>query len=143
MDSIETRHQRGAAERLSPIEKILDSVTSKALGGSNTRSVYAEPIRQDQRTIIPVARISQRYGFGGGSGSSESPDDSPASGGGGGGGTLNARPVGYIEVTGDGSRFVPIIDWSQILLTAVTMSAVSAVVAVLRRNQSGTSSKRQ
>ncbi len=141
MESAENQSASNSAERLSPIEKILNGVAGNVLGDSNIRSVYGEPVRDEQRTIIPVARVSYRFGFGGGSGSSASPADPPASGGGGGGGTLSARPVGYIETTPNGSRFVPIIDWSQILLTTATMGAVIAVLAVLRRKPSAMSNK--
>jgi uncharacterized spore protein YtfJ len=71
------------------------------------RLVYGKPVRVGNRTVIPVARVFTAGGFGFGSGV----QSADASGeGGGGGGVVDARPVGYIEVDKDGSRYVAIPD---------------------------------
>jgi uncharacterized spore protein YtfJ len=72
---------------------------------STARTVYGEPITAEGKTIVPIAKV--RYGFGGGSGRRTGGE---AGEGGGGGGGVVARPVGYIEVSSDGTRFVPIVD---------------------------------
>lgn len=64
--------------------------------------VFGEPIRLENKTILPVAKI--RYGFGGGSGRGKNGDQQR----GGGGGGLVALPVGVVEVTETETRFVPI-----------------------------------
>jgi hypothetical protein len=61
------------------------------------RLVYAKPVRAGDRTLVPVARVRIVGGFGFGA----QPDDE----GGGGGGIIDARPVGYIEVGPDGTRY--------------------------------------
>jgi hypothetical protein len=53
------------------------------------RLCYGEPVQVDGRTVIPVARVRAAGGFGKG----------------GGGGSLNAAPVGFIEVAAEGTRF--------------------------------------
>lgn len=81
---------------------------------SSARTVYGEPITAEGKTIVPIAKV--RYGFGGGSG--KKAGEEPGEGGGGGGGAV-ARPVGYIEVSGDGTRFVPIIDLQSMVVAMV------------------------
>jgi uncharacterized spore protein YtfJ len=76
------------------------------------RTVYGEPIHADGRTIVPVARLV--CGFGGGFGTGGRQPEEEAAGrqarGEGGGGHMAARPVGVIEITSAGTRFVPIAD---------------------------------
>lgn len=75
------------------------------------RTVYGEPIMAEGRTVVPVARVV--FGFGGGSGTgSQNPPDAPGrcGRGEGGGGHMAARPVGVIEITSAGTRFVAIAD---------------------------------
>ena len=66
------------------------------------KSVYGDPISAHGKTIIPVARIA--YGFGGGSGKMQG-EDNPRTGEGGGGGAY-ARPLGVVEITEAGTRFI-------------------------------------
>ena len=80
---------------------------------SDVKAVFGEPVTADGRTIIPVAKIT--YGFGGGGGtnrmSPRNPEGSPGGQeGGGGGGGVRAVPVGVIEVSGQGTQFIPISD---------------------------------
>jgi len=60
---------------------------------------YGEPVRAGDRAVIPVARVQARGGMGFGGNA----DD----GGGGGGGMLKAAPAGFIEVTPEGTTYVP------------------------------------
>jgi uncharacterized spore protein YtfJ len=89
---------------------------------SSARTVYGEPITADGKTIVPIAKV--RYGFGGGSGRRSGGD---AGEGGGGGGGATARPVGYIEVSADGTRFVPIVDLESVSI-AVGMGILLGLV---------------
>ncbi|MBC8140807.1 MAG: hypothetical protein H7Y38_05135 [Armatimonadetes bacterium] len=68
--------------------------------GASTRSevVFGTTVERGAVTLIPVARISYGMGFGFGA----------KSNGGGGGGGLIGEPVGLIEVSDSGSRFLPI-----------------------------------
>jgi uncharacterized spore protein YtfJ len=71
------------------------------------RLVYGKPIKAAERTVIPVARVFTAGGFGFGTGT----DGPLATGeGGGGGGVVDARPIGFIEIAREGSRFVRIPD---------------------------------
>jgi uncharacterized spore protein YtfJ len=67
---------------------------------NGVRVAYGKPIRAGDRTIIPVARVRVRGGFGFGS----APRDQGGEGGGG-GGTFDAQPVGFIESGPEGTRY--------------------------------------
>ena len=93
-------------------------------GARGARLCYGEPVQVDGRTVITVARVRAAGGLGQR----------------GGGGRLDAVPVGYIEVSTDGTRFESIAAprvGSRAL--AAGGSAVTAVVAAaaLRRPRRG------
>lgn len=75
------------------ISTVTDSVRNAAV-----ESVYGDPVERDGRTVVPVAKVA--FGFGAGQGTGE---DEEGAGGGGGGA---AKPVGALEITDDGTRFV-------------------------------------
>ena len=79
------------------MQEIFQSIVEHA----SVRTIYGDPISAEGKTVVPVAKIS--YGFGGGSGR----DEQRGSGGGGGGGCV-AKPVGVVEITDAGTRFIPI-----------------------------------
>jgi uncharacterized spore protein YtfJ len=95
--------------------------------GASARAstVFGEPVERDGVTVIPVAKAI--WGFGGGSGG-----DAGRQGSGGGGG-IAVRPVGYIEVRGDGAKFRPLRDSRLTTLTAAVAGA--AMGALLRRRK--------
>ena len=84
-------------------------------------TVYGDPVTADGITVIPVSRVS--FGFGGGGGSGVAPrrvsgetlagngdaaiKTGSGSGGGMGGGGM-VEPLGYIEISATGSRWVPL-----------------------------------
>lgn len=68
--------------------------------GTRTRMIYGEPITAQGRTVVPVARVA--FGFGAG----VEPEEHGEEAGGGGGGW--AFPVGVIEISERGTRFVPV-----------------------------------
>jgi uncharacterized spore protein YtfJ len=82
---------------------------------SSARTVYGEPITAEGKTIVPIAKV--RWVCGGGS--AQVPLEHRGEGGGGGGWSV-ARPIGYIEVSSQGTRFVPIVDLQSM---AVAMAA--------------------
>ncbi|MEX0787123.1 MAG: spore germination protein GerW family protein [Dehalococcoidia bacterium] len=74
-------------------------------------TIYGEPITAGAVTVVPVARVTFGFGGGGGGGSGEGPREQGGSGnggGGGGGGGGAVLPIGYVEITEAGSRWVPI-----------------------------------
>ena len=97
-------------------ENLLEQL-SNGLGQSATiKNLFGEPVQSNNRTIIPVAKIS--YGFGGGFGQGrkksglEKASFADASGdgsgeGGGGGAGLSASAKGVFEITPTSVRFIP------------------------------------
>jgi uncharacterized spore protein YtfJ len=90
------------------VSKVLSSLGDHLQVGASVRNVYGEPVSACGRTVIPVARVGYGFGAGGRAGlSPETTTDRPGSGGGAG---MSARPVGALEITEAGTRFIPFID---------------------------------
>jgi uncharacterized spore protein YtfJ len=95
------------------LTKTIDNLTESFQGRLQARTVFGEPVSSNGITIVPVADV--RFGFGGGggsgSGTESAADGEPKVGsgsGGGGGGGGKVTPLGYIEITDGGSRWVPV-----------------------------------
>jgi uncharacterized spore protein YtfJ len=134
-----------AMEAPSTITGIVDRLRDRA----GVETVFGDPIERDGRTIVPVARVS--YGFGGGwelePDGEEAGDADPKAEaadldfefeagfgeGGGFGGGLSATPVGALEITDGGTRFVRFADRRR---TAVALLAGIAVGLILGRGGS-------
>jgi len=80
------------------LERLAEMVGAKA----RVNTVFGDPIRQGDLTVVPVAKV--RWGFGGGGGRSEATETGPAAGSGVGGG-VSADPVGYLEIGQTGATF--------------------------------------
>ncbi len=91
-----------------------------ALGGA--RLCYGKPVKSGDRTVIPVARVHSVGGFGLGQGPH-------GDAGGGGGGAIDAAPVGFIEITPEGSRFESIPDPAGAALAVRNGAAAIGVLA--------------
>jgi uncharacterized spore protein YtfJ len=87
------------------LQKIGEMLGSTA----NVKSVFGEPIHANGKTVVPVARVAYGFGGGFGSGKGSAHPDQQGEGGGGGGG-LRAYPAGALEITEQGTRFVPFMD---------------------------------
>ncbi|MFL6077729.1 MAG: GerW family sporulation protein [Mycobacteriales bacterium] len=101
---------------------------AERLGATATAStVYGEPVRNGDVTVIPVARVRLALGAGGGSAEGDTPGE-----GGGGGGAASAVPIGYLELANGTTRFRrirhPLADLAvpAALLLAVTARIVRA-----------------
>jgi hypothetical protein len=80
---------------------LLSGLADRFGASAGAKAVFGEPTEHEGRTVIPVAQALWGGGVGSGvSGAEEA--------GGGGGGGAATRPVGYIEITGLGTQFVPI-----------------------------------
>jgi len=90
-----------------PADRLLERLAELVGARAGVQAVFGEPIRQDNVTIIPVARL--RWGFGGGGGRADGPPSGPASGSGGGGGAAG-DPIGYLGIGPDGATFRSIRD---------------------------------
>jgi uncharacterized spore protein YtfJ len=114
-----------AEKALPPAQRVLARLTG-------ARLCFGRPVAANGRTVIGVAsvRTAGGYGFG------NEPSGRPA--GGGGGGALDARPVGFIEIGPEGTRFERIDDGRAALrLVAGGSLALLIVGRVLLRRRRG------
>lgn len=95
---------------------------------ANIRTVYGDPVSAEGKTIIPVAKIA--YGFGGGSGTSEKGGEE----GQGGGAGFAAKPVGVVEITSAGTRFISFFDRRKIAFSALMGLFLGFWIGKRRRN---------
>lgn len=102
-------------------QEILQSMADRFATTAMVKQVFGDPIERGGRTVLPVARV--QYGLGGGWGGSRqegAAEDKPlAAGGGGGGGGVKARPVGALEITDTGTRFIHFADPVEIIKACV------------------------
>jgi uncharacterized spore protein YtfJ len=90
------------------VAKTLRSLGDHLQVGASVRNVYGDPVNIGGRTVIPIARVS--YGFGAGGRVGGNGDAELERGRSGGGAGMTARPVGALEITEAGTRFIPFID---------------------------------
>lgn len=99
-------------------------------------TIYGDPITAGAVTVVPVARVTFGFGGGGGGGAGEGQSErggSGSGGGGGGGGGGAVLPIGYVEITEDGSRWVAI----EPSPTKQLLGAVRAASRFLPRGRGG------
>ncbi len=103
--------------------------------------VYGKERKVGDKTLIPVAAVAYSFGAGAGgstalSGNGHEGTDLPmGGGGGGGGGIVRVQPVGVLEVDGDETRLVPILDWTRIITTGLTAFGVWMVFRTIFRRR--------
>lgn len=119
------------------ISKTLSSLADHLRVGASVTNVYGEPVEAGGRTVIPIARVG--YGFGAGRRVGSSPGTSPDQSGSGGGAGMSARPVGALEITKAGTRFIPFID--PVRLGIAFTLGVCIGFAVGRRSARGRAAK--
>ena len=109
------------------LERLAELVGAKA----KVNTVFGEPIRQGDLTVVPVAKL--RWGFGGGGGRSEATATGHGAGTGVGGG-VSADPVGYLEIGPTGATFKRISDPypSPLFLLAAAIATGIVVRSVAR-----------
>ena len=109
-------------------KEILTTLSDRFATTGKVQSVFSEPIEAHGRTIITVARVN--YGLGAGGGGAKNPGSEDAAGGAGGGGGVNVCPVGVLEITEGGTRWIPFFDPK---VTARLIVAGIAIGFLLRR----------
>jgi uncharacterized spore protein YtfJ len=100
-------------QALPPAQRALARLTG-------ARLCFGRPVELKDRTVIPVASVRTAGGWGFG-------NDGPGSGSGGGGGALDARPVGFIEIGPEGTRFERIDD-GRMALRALAAGSIAVLV---------------
>jgi uncharacterized spore protein YtfJ len=113
-------------------ENLVSRLSEKLAITASTQSVYGEPIHAGNRTLIPVAKIG--YCLGGTSGGR----DGEKIGGGSGGGMVGGKPVGYIEITDQSTRYVAISTSKKIIASAVVGFVIGYLLRHSRQRTSTT-----
>ena len=107
------------------IQALLGTIGERLSATASVKNVYGDPVTVGERTVIPVASV--RYAFGGGGGE----DSNAGQNGGGGGGGVVAKPSGALEITPQGTRFIPFITPKAVGLAFAAGMAVGAIIAGL------------
>ena len=107
-------------------QDVLQTIADRLHSTATVKSVFGEPIQAEGKVVVPIARVA--YGFGGGFGSGPTGGDQDRNlgqGGGGGGGVL-AKPVGVLEISAAGTRFIPLhnIGWMAAAMGVGTLIGV-------------------
>lgn len=87
---------------MDPQSEFFVPLLDRLQGSASVKNVYGDPISAAGKTVIPVARIA--YGLGAGLGKAGAPAAEETGMGGGGG--VRAEPLGVIEISGEGTRFI-------------------------------------
>ncbi|MFC4246639.1 GerW family sporulation protein [Natribaculum luteum] len=109
----------------------LETVAERFSGSVAVRTAFGEPIDVGDRTIVPVARTACGFGGGFDGGRPESDEESaiPSNRDAGGyGGGFVVRPLGVIEITDDGTRFVRVEDRRRLFATLLVGYLVGWVI---------------
>lgn len=104
----------------------------KVLRGGRVEGVFGEPRMLGDKMVIPVAVVSYRGGGGAGQGPAPAQVGRPR--GFGFGGAVTARPVAVIEVTGQETRVVPVVDVADLALKGMLIGlAMFTLGRIFRR----------
>lgn len=108
------------------VDKLFDAVL-QAREAANWQAAFGEPQVMEDRTLIPVAKVSYGFGLGFGQGQAavDDEDSEPVSTGegGGGGGGASARPLGVIVVTPESVSFEETMDEVRVALAGIALGA--------------------
>ncbi len=110
-------------------QEILQTLSDGFATSASVKSVYGDPVTAGARTVIPVAEV--RYGFGAGAGRKKDNTES----GGGGGGRAVAQPVGALEVTPEGTRFIAFQDQRKLGAALALGFASGVLISMLTRKK--------
>lgn len=94
------------------------------------RLCFGKPVRSGTRTVVPVASVFVAGGLGFGDGTDQAGEEG---GGGGGGGTLQAKPVGFIDVSEGRARFRRIWTGETLLKTVRALAGIALVAFIAER----------
>ena len=122
---------------MADIYETVEKLTKSFQERLTVQTAYGEPVTSNGVTVIPVARVRFGLGGGGGGGTGTGPgkpgyaetviEQSGSGGGGGGGGGGAVDPLGFIEITDAGARWVPLEpSRGELVLRALMATAVIA-----------------
>ena len=126
------------------LKKMLESINEKLQKTADVKFVFGSMIETKEKSIIPVSAI--KYSIGGGSGhgpdlskikgiakeNSEEETKENRPGGEGVGGRFSNQPLGIFEITGEKTRFVPVIPVKAIII-AISIWLVTRIFKKKRK----------
>ena len=87
--------------------EIVKVISEKFDSGAKASTIFGAPVTAGDITIVPVGRVWQAVAGGGGGSTGDTDADGGAAG------ALRVRPVGFVEVSPAGSRFVEFSHWKK------------------------------
>lgn len=102
-------------------------VVNRLISRLGADAAFGVPINSNGHSLIPVAEISTRFGFGFGRGmksSTRHAGKEEQGRGGGSGGLARVNPIGYIRVDDDTVRFIPILNKGRFSLYAMGLGSL-------------------
>lgn len=98
------------------VQEMVHSVAERVASVATVNTVFGDPKILNGRAIIPIAMVAGGFGAGG-----ESLEDSEATSrtNGGGGGGYGVRPIAILEVSDSGTRLIPVMDTTKIVLAGI------------------------
>jgi uncharacterized spore protein YtfJ len=108
------------------LNRLFDTI-EKARETADWRAAFGEPQVVEDKTVIPVTKVTYGFGLGFGQSAAEPEDEGevPFEGeGGGAGGGASAKPVGALVVTEEGVYFEETIDAGRIAFAGILLTAL-------------------
>lgn len=107
------------------LNRLFDAI-QEARETANWRAAFGEPQVIEDKTIIPVARVSYRFGlgFGHGTGPAEVEGEPSPEGEGVGGGGASTKPLGALVITPEQVYFEETIDVDQISVAGMLLGGL-------------------
>jgi len=123
---------------------VIDSAVEHLRNRAGVKTVYGEPVVRNGKTVIPVARVTLSAEGAAAPGMKqhepheEGEHEPMAAETGNGAGGVAARPVGVVEISDKGTKFVSFGQTKRLALAAAVGSGVGAVMGwILGRRHNG------
>ncbi len=118
-------------------QNTLSEMLERIRASARVELVYGDERKVGNKTLIPIGAVAYTFGAGGGTAPASNGHDGGEApmGGGGGGGAVRVQPVGVLEVDDDETRLVPILDWTRIITTGLTVFGVWMVFRTIFRRR--------
>jgi uncharacterized spore protein YtfJ len=112
------------------LQSVLQSLSESIATKATVKTVFGDPVATEGRTVIPVAHV--KFGFGAGGGAGDKPQGQKGEGGGGGGGG-KCTPLGVVEISAEGTKWIPINQCTRLARALAIGFFVGLLMAKCRR----------
>ena len=118
------------------LKEIIDNVTEKIQKNAQAKAIFGDPIEKDGITVIPIARVCVSGFGGGGGGEDETKKKGEKQGAGLGLGVRSkTSPVGYIEISEEGTVYKEITDRNRMIMSGMLLGgfAIFSLTRLIRK----------